>query len=75
MPGLSAVLVAPWSRRRKFILNCFASRFVCRAKSRDQALAALAAEYARRLEYFCRRAPFQWYNFYDFWQLSSDGKP
>jgi predicted LPLAT superfamily acyltransferase len=36
---------------------------------RDRALAELAAEYARRLEYFCRRAPFQWYNFYDFWQL------
>ena len=38
-------------------------------KDRDRALAELAAEYARRLEYFCRRAPFQWYNFYDFWQL------
>jgi predicted LPLAT superfamily acyltransferase len=38
-------------------------------KDRDGALAELAAEYARRLEYFCRRAPFQWYNFYDFWQL------
>ena len=38
-------------------------------KERDRALAELAAEYARRLEYFCRRAPFQWYNFYDFWQL------
>jgi predicted LPLAT superfamily acyltransferase len=38
-------------------------------KDRERALAELAAEYARRLEYFCRRAPFQWYNFYDFWQL------
>ena len=38
-------------------------------KERDNALAELAAEYACRLEYFCRRAPFQWYNFYDFWHL------
>ena len=38
---------------------------------RDQALARLAAEYARRLEYFCRRAPLQWFNFYDFWSLSA----
>ncbi|MGH7796398.1 MAG: acyltransferase [Candidatus Binatia bacterium] len=38
-------------------------------KDRDRALAELAGDYARRLEYFCRRAPFQWYNFYDFWQL------
>ena len=40
-------------------------------KGRDQALARLTAEYARRLEYFCRRAPLQWFNFYDFWSLSS----
>jgi predicted LPLAT superfamily acyltransferase len=40
-------------------------------KGRDQALARLAAEYARRLEYFCRRAPLQWFNFYDFWSLST----
>lgn len=38
-------------------------------KDRDQALAQLAAEYAARLEHFCLRAPLQWFNFYDFWQL------
>jgi predicted LPLAT superfamily acyltransferase len=40
-------------------------------KGRDQALARLASEYARRVEYFCRRAPLQWFNFYDFWSLST----
>jgi predicted LPLAT superfamily acyltransferase len=40
-------------------------------RDRDQALARVAAEYARRLEHFCRRAPLQWFNFYDFWRLSS----
>ena len=38
-------------------------------RERDRALAELAAEYAGRLEYFCLRAPLQWYNFYDFWHL------
>lgn len=38
-------------------------------KERARALTELAADYARRLEVFCRRAPLQWYNFYDFWQL------
>jgi predicted LPLAT superfamily acyltransferase len=38
-------------------------------KERERVLAELAADYARRLEVFCRRAPLQWYNFYDFWQL------
>ncbi len=37
-------------------------------KNRDQALAELVREYAARLEYHCRRAPLQWFNFYDFWQ-------
>jgi predicted LPLAT superfamily acyltransferase len=36
-------------------------------KDREQALAALAADYARRLEFHCLRTPFQWFNFYDFW--------
>jgi predicted LPLAT superfamily acyltransferase len=36
---------------------------------REQAYAALAQTYVQRLEHFCLRAPFQWFNFYDFWQL------
>lgn len=36
---------------------------------REAELARLAQEYARRLEHFCRRAPFEWFNFYDFWRL------
>lgn len=38
-------------------------------KGREQALAELAAAYAARLEYFCLREPFQWFNFHDFWHL------
>ncbi len=38
-------------------------------QGRDTALAALAGDYAARLEYFCQRAPLQWFNFYDFWHL------
>jgi predicted LPLAT superfamily acyltransferase len=40
-------------------------------EDRDEALAGLAADYARRLEYFCLRAPLQWFNFYDFWHCST----
>ncbi|MET3132928.1 putative LPLAT superfamily acyltransferase [Oxalobacteraceae bacterium GrIS 1.11] len=38
-------------------------------QGRDAALTALAAEYAARLQYFCLRAPAQWFNFFDFWHL------
>jgi predicted LPLAT superfamily acyltransferase len=40
-------------------------------KGYDAALAELAAQYAARLEQFCLRAPLQWFNFYDFWHLST----
>lgn len=38
-------------------------------QERDASLQALAAQYAERLERFCLAAPFQWFNFYDFWRL------
>lgn len=38
--------------------------------AQDEALQQLVAEYAARLEAHCLRAPLQWFNFYDFWQLS-----
>jgi predicted LPLAT superfamily acyltransferase len=42
---------------------------------RDEALAELVGEYARRLEHFCLRAPLEWFNFYDFWHLSKVDTP
>jgi predicted LPLAT superfamily acyltransferase len=38
-------------------------------KEREPALAALAAQYASRLEFHCLRAPLEWFNFYDFWHI------
>jgi len=37
-------------------------------RGREAALAELAGEYAARLEHHVRRAPLEWFNFYDFWQ-------
>jgi predicted LPLAT superfamily acyltransferase len=36
---------------------------------RDEALAKYAQHYAGRLEFYCRLAPLNWFNFYDFWRL------
>jgi predicted LPLAT superfamily acyltransferase len=38
-------------------------------RARAEALAQLAAGYAARLEHHARRAPLEWFNFYDFWHL------
>jgi predicted LPLAT superfamily acyltransferase len=37
------------------------------AEARDETLMAVTQAYARRLEAFCFRAPYQWFNFFDFW--------
>ncbi|HVY07917.1 MAG TPA: acyl-CoA synthetase [Burkholderiales bacterium] len=34
---------------------------------RDEQIRECAARYAQRLEYYCRLAPYNWFNFYDFW--------
>ncbi len=36
-------------------------------KSRQEALDGYAREFAARLEHYCRLAPYDWFNFYDFW--------
>jgi len=39
--------------------------------SRDRAIDAAVRAYAARLEHYCRQAPFNWFNFYDFWSGSA----
>lgn len=53
----------------RYELYCepFADPVVLPRSGRDEALRALAARYAARVEHYCRRAPTNWFNFYDFW--------
>jgi predicted LPLAT superfamily acyltransferase len=41
-----------------------------RGKEREEALRALAARYAARLEEHCRAHPDNWFNFFDFWKAA-----
>ena len=34
-------------------------------RDRKAAIDAYVAQYARRLEWYCREAPLQWFNFFD----------
>ena len=36
--------------------------------ARDQAANQLLRRYVERLEHYCRIAPYNWFNFYDFWR-------
>jgi len=51
-------------------------RFACDAapagrNERAAQLAPCIARYAQRLEHYCRLAPYNWFNFYDFWEAPS----
>lgn len=49
----------------------FAERIELPRRERAAHLAVHARRYAERLEYYCRKAPFQWFNFFDFWARQS----
>jgi len=51
----------------------FAERIQLPRRERAAHLAAWAQRYAARLEHYCRKAPYQWFNFYDFWAHPSGG--
>lgn len=36
-------------------------------KERDKTISALCGEFVEKLEKYCCKAPYQWYNFYNFW--------
>jgi len=37
-------------------------------RERDRLIEPLVQRYAERLDHYCRLAPYNWFNFYDFWQ-------
>jgi predicted LPLAT superfamily acyltransferase len=43
-------------------------------ENRDAAIASFAQRYARRLEQHVRGAPYNWFNFYDYWQQEPPAK-
>jgi predicted LPLAT superfamily acyltransferase len=53
----------------RYDLYCepFAERITLPRRGREQALLDVVQRYADRLEEHARRAPDNWFNFYDFW--------
>lgn len=45
-----------------------ADRVVLPRNNRDKALESYMEPYVRKLEALCRKNPYQWFNFYDYWQ-------
>jgi predicted LPLAT superfamily acyltransferase len=54
-------------RRYRVIAEVLAERVVFERGARGKRIAELANAYAARLEHHVLRAPYQWFNFFDYW--------
>jgi predicted LPLAT superfamily acyltransferase len=57
--------------RYELFCEPFAERIDLPRRERVSALAEVVQRYARRLEEYCRKAPDNWFNFFDFWETAS----
>lgn len=55
--------------RYRLVFEPFAERVAIPREQRGPALDALLVRYAQRLEHYVRVAPYNWFNFHDFWQM------
>ena len=74
---LASVLKCPvfltfglYSEPNRYDLHCepFSDELHLPRAQRAERLHALVQRYATRLEEYCRKAPYNWFNFYDFWE-------
>jgi len=54
-------------RRYEIHLERFADAIALDRRDREGSVRPWVERYARRLEHHCRAAPYNWFNFYDFW--------
>jgi predicted LPLAT superfamily acyltransferase len=52
--------------------EAFADRIVVERASRSEQIADWVRRYVGRLEAFCRAYPFNWFNFYEFWNIAQE---
>ena len=58
--------------RYRLIFEPFAERVTLPRQERAAALDAVLARYAQRLEHYVRVAPYNWFNFHDFWRRPAE---
>lgn len=71
--GCPVYLLFAYRLNRRLVVSFekFSDRVVIDRRQRDKALNDYASDFISRLEHHCRKAPFEWFNFYPFWQSSS----
>jgi predicted LPLAT superfamily acyltransferase len=67
-PLFFMVALRQGSGRYRVIAEVLAESVELPRREREKRVQELATAYAGRLEHYCRTNPYQWFNFYDFWQ-------
>ncbi len=67
-PLLTSICVRTGSGTYSAAVDLLSPGEVVPRRQRDARAAALARDYARVLEQYCRDYPYQWFNFYDYWE-------
>jgi len=75
LPVVLAVGLKTAPLRYEVFLETLADAGPVPVRDRSKVLQERVEAFAARLEHYCERAPFQWYNFYDFWEVSPHGHP
>ena len=58
-------------RKYKIYLEKFSDKILLNRSRRDIEIKAHVQRYAKRLEFYCLKAPYQWFNFFDIWDLKN----
>lgn len=56
-------------------LELFSEKIRFSRKQRDEAITEVVQRYAGRLEFYCLKAPLQWFNFFPFWDKPTNPQP
>ncbi|MBL0059039.1 MAG: lipid A biosynthesis acyltransferase [Elusimicrobia bacterium] len=66
-PVFLALAVSTGPRRYSIHVERIIDRIPLPRGEREQVLQGVVRHFAERLEYYCRLYPYEWFNFYDFW--------
>jgi len=80
-PLVTVVALRDGPERYEVFVDVLAERVTLPREGREGVVAALLETYAASLEQHCLRKPYQWFNFFDYWQdeaseaLRKEGRP
>ena len=66
-PVLLVVALRRGPQRYQVFTELLAEKVQLPRRGREAAVRELLTSYAARLEHHCQRAPYEWFNFYDYW--------